>query len=277
MKYNESNFNGYDNLKLYYRSWLPSCEPKMVLLVVHGLAEHSGRYASFASHFTDRGFAVFSFDQRGHGKSEGFPGYVNRFSDYLNDLELFYNVFNDEYKNAKTYLVGHSVGGLIATAYAHKHQDSFSGLILSGATIKPGSSLSPAKITIARMLSFLLPKLGVDTIDTTAVSRDQKVVNTYANDPLVYHGKISARLGAELIGAMQRLTEQVSEIKLPALIMHGTCDHLSDPEGSRLLYDKIGSDDKTLKEYDGFFHEIFNEPEQLQVYRDVEDWLKIRL
>lgn len=277
MKYNEGYFNGRNNLKLYYQSWLPSYEPRAVLLIIHGLAEHSGRYSSLASHFSDKGFAVYSFDQRGHGKSEGLPGYVNRFSEYLDDLEIFFNLISNKHKDIKTFLLGHSVGGLIATVYAYYHQDSFSGLILSGATVKPGSSLSPAKIIMARILSLVLPKLGVDVIDASAVSQDQEVVNTYINDPLVYHGKISARLGAELIGAMQKLNKQMPQIKLPALIMHGTADRLSDPEGSRLLYQRLGSKDKTLKEYGDFFHEIFNEPGRLQVFKDMENWLKARL
>jgi len=277
MKYNEGYFNGYNNLKLYYQSWLPSDKPRVVLLIVHGLAEHSGRYSSLASHFTDRGFAVHSFDQRGHGKSEGLPGYVNRFSEYLADLEIFSNLITNKYKDSNTFLFGHSVGGLIAAAYAYDHQDSFSGLIFSGATIKPGSSLSSVKILMARILSLILPRIGVDTIDATSVSRDQNVVNAYINDPLVYHGKISARLGAELIGAMQKLNKQLPQIELPTLIMHGTSDRLSYPEGSRLLHSQIGSNDKTLKEYDNFFHEILNEPGRFQVLNDMESWLKTHL
>ncbi len=277
MEYHQGNFKGRDNLSLYYRSWLPSTKPRAVLLIVHGLAEHSGRYSNLASHFAEEGFAVYSFDLRGHGKSDGSPGYVNRFSEYLDDLEMFSNLISNKHNNARTFLIGHSVGGLIAAYFVHNHQDSFGGLILSGATVKPGSSLSPVKITMARMLSLAFPRLGVDVIDATAVSQDQEVVDAYISDPLVYRDKISARLGAELINAMQRLTEQLSDIKLPALIMHGTADRLSDPEGSRLLYHQIGSDDKTLKEYDNFFHEIFNEPGRLQVFSDMESCLKAHL
>jgi len=277
MNYKEGYFSGYDNLKLYYRSWLPAREPLAVLLIVHGLAEHSARYRVLANHFTDKGFAVYSFDQRGHGKSEGFPGYVNRFREYLHDLMVFSSFVREKHKGSRCFLLGHSVGGLIAASFIPEHQNCFSGLILSGATVKPGSSLSPVKIAAARLLSLVLPKLGVDKIDATAVSCNQEVVNAYINDPLVYHGKISARLGSELLGAMRQLGEQMPRIELPTLIMHGTSDRLSDPEGSRLLYERTGSSDKALKEYDGFYHEIFNEPGHLRVFKDMEDWLKARL
>jgi len=129
------------------------------------------------------------------------------------------------------------------------------------------------KIMMANLLSFILPKVGVDRIDASTISRDKAVVNAYRNDPLVYRGRISARVGAELIRAMQSLTHQMPQIKLPVLIMHGTEDRLSDPEGSRILYQRVSSADKTIKLYNGFCHEIYNEPECEQVFITVEEWL----
>ncbi|MFC1874519.1 serine aminopeptidase domain-containing protein, partial [Chloroflexota bacterium] len=136
---------------------------------------------------------------------------------------------------------------------------------------------APVKIMLARFLSIAAPRMGVDVIDASAVSRDQAVVNDYINDQLVYHGKIRARLGAELIKAMQVLQKQMTEIHLPVLIMSGTDDRLSDPEGSRLLYEGISSRDKTLKFYDGFYHEIFNEPGRDRVFSDMDNWLAAHL
>ena len=133
--------------------------------------------------------------------------------------------------------------------------------------------MSPGLIIIARALSLLLPKMGLDVIDASAISRDQAVVAAYVNDPLVYRGKIRARLGAELIKAIQTLPHQMSQLHLPTLIMHGTADRLSDPKGSEILYQRVSSRDKTLKLYDGFYHEIFNEPERQQVFADMESWL----
>ena len=277
MKHVEGKFEGYRNLNLYYQCWLPSNEPKAVLLVAHGLAEHSGRYINIVNHFVPKGYAVYGLDQRGHGKSQGQRGYVERFSHFVSDLKTFSGIIRSKHHNAKIFIVGHSVGGTIATAYAVHYQDEFDGLILSGATLKVGASVSPGLIIIARVLSLLLPKMGLDVIDASAISRDKTVVDAYVDDPLVYRGKIRARLGAEIIKAIQILLPQMSKIYLPILIMHGTADRLSNPRGSEMLYDRVSSRDKTLKLYDGFYHEIFNESGREQVFADMEAWLVARM
>jgi len=277
MKYIEGKFEGCNNLSLYYQSWLPASEPRAVLLVVHGLAEHSGRYLNLVDHFVPRGYAVYGLDQRGHGKSPGLRGYVERFSYFVDDLKTFLGVVRSKHRDTRIFIVGHSVGGTIATACAVHHQDDFDGLILSGATLKAGASVSSGLIMVARILSLLLPKMGLDVIDASAISRDKAVVDAYVADPLVYRGKIRARLGAELLKAMQILPGQMPKIDLPILIMHGTADRLSNPEGSEILYDRVSSGDKTLKLYDGFYHEIFNEPGREQVFADMEAWLDIHL
>lgn len=273
MRHIDDEFPGYQNLNLYYQCWLPSNKPRAILLVVHGLAEHSGRYLNLVNHFVPRSYAVYSFDYRGHGKSPGLPGYVDRFSDYINDLQAFGDMVRKNHHDSRLFLVGHSIGGTIAITYATQHQDELDGLVVSGATLQVGASVSPVMIMAARVLSCLLPKAGLDIIDATAISRDQNVVAAYTNDPLVYRGKIRARLGAEIIKAIQKLPLQMAQINLPILIMHGSADRLSDPSGSQILYQKVSSGDKTLKLYDGCYHEIFNEPERQQVFADMEAWL----
>ncbi len=273
MRHIDDEFPGYQNLNLYYQCWLPSNKPRAILLVVHGLAEHSGRYLNLVNHFVPRSYAVYSFDYRGHGKSPGLPGYVDRFSDYINDLQAFGDMVRKNHHDSRLFLVGHSIGGTIAITYATQHQDELDGLVVSGATLQVGASVSPVMIMAARVLSCLLPKAGLDIIDATAISRDQNVVAAYTNDPLVYRGKIRARLGAEIIKAIQKLPLQMARINLPILIMHGSADRLSDPSGSQILYQRVSSGDKTLKLYDGCYHEIFNEPERQQVFADMEAWL----
>ncbi len=247
------------------------------MLLVHGLAEHSGRYHNLASYFVPRGYAICGFDYQGHGQSEGCRGYVDKYSGYLNDLKLFENIVRNIYPDKQLYILGHSVGGNIATNFVINHPHDFDGLIISAGTIKPGSSLSRIKIAMANVLSLILPKMGVDTIDASAISRDRQVVDAYNNDPLVYRGKISARLGVELLKSMRDLKNGMPQIKLPILIMQGTDDRLSDPEGSLILYERIRSEDKTLKLYEGFYHEILNEPEHEKVFADMEEWLATRI
>jgi alpha-beta hydrolase superfamily lysophospholipase len=275
MKHIEDGFRGQGGLNLYYQCWLPAGEPLAVLVLVHGLAEHSGRYGNVVDYFVPRGYAVCSLDHRGHGKSQGLPGYVERFSHYVSDLIAFLDIARHLFPRARIIAVGHSVGGTIATAGATRAQENLDGLILSGAFVKPGASLSPAKIMAAQLLSMLLPKMGVDTIDATAISQDEAVVQAYLNDPMVYHGKVSARLGAEIITAMWRLPGEIAVLRLPVLIMHGSEDRLSRPEGSRLLYERFGSKHKTLKLYRGYHHELFNEPGRRQVFEDMEHWLGV--
>jgi alpha-beta hydrolase superfamily lysophospholipase len=273
MKHTEAEFTGCEGNSLYYQNWLPDGKPKAVLIIVHGLAEHSGRYKNVIDYFVPRGYAAYAFDYRGHGKSKGKRGYMERFSYYLDDLALFLDLVRSKHPENIVFIIGHSAGSTIAATFAINHQDKFNGLILSGTTIKPGISLSRAKITMANLLSFVLPKVGVERIDVSTISRDKAVVDAYISDPLVYKGKIRARSGAELIRAMQTLEYQAPQIKLPVLIMHGTADRLSDPEGSRILYQRVSSVDKKLKLYNGFYHEIFNEPECEQVFIDMEEWL----
>ena len=241
MEHTEGRFSGCKGLTLYYQCWLPETEAKSVVLVVHGWAEHSGRYTNLVNHFMPKGYAVYAHDHRGHGRSEGRRGYVERFSDYLDDLKTFFNLVKSEHGDKKIFIVGHSMGATIAVAYAvaAPHQQDLAGLIVSGAGIRPGSSISPALIPLARILSILLPKMGVTVLDASTICQDQAVVDAYVNDPLVYRGKITCRFGAEMLATLRRLPSEMPRIKLPILIMHGTADRLCDPEGSRILYEVI--------------------------------------
>jgi acylglycerol lipase len=278
MQHQEGNFKGQKELNLYYQSWLPDGKPKAVLLIVHGLAEHSGRYGNLVDYFLPKGYALYSLDHQGHGKSEGLRGYVSSFSDYVIDLKTFFDLVRRENKHAKIFLIGHSMGGLIATTYAIKHQNELAGLVLSSPTLKVGSSVSRRDMIMARVCSALFPKLPIAGLDSNAISKDKKVVQAYVNDPLVYTGKIRARLACEIINAMNTgLQAQMPKIELPILIMQGSKDSLSNPEGSALLFKLVASKEKTLNPFEGLYHELFNEPERTQVMEYMENWLKERI
>ena len=276
MKHIEGRFRGYKGLSIYHQSWLPDTEPKAVLLVVHGWAEHSGRYGNLVNYIVPRGYGVCALDLRGHGKSEGMRGYIDRFTDYLPDVKTFFDIVKSEHPNHKVFLFGHSMGGTVATTYTIRYQEGLAGLLLSGASLMVGPSLSSPLVPLARVLSVFLPKLGVTVLDASTISRDKAVVDAYVSDPLVYRGKITCRFGAEMLKTLSRLPSEMSQISIPLLIMQGTDDKLSDPGGSRLLYERAVSKDKTLKLYDGFYHEILNEPGRAQVLADMEAWLAAR-
>jgi acylglycerol lipase len=277
MKYLDGQFRVSGDLKLYYQCWLPADEPKAILLVVHGLADHSGRYGNLVNFFVPRGYAIYGFDQRGHGKSDGLKGYVDQFSCFMDDLDIFLKLLRSRHHGVKTYLVGHSMGGTVATAYALLHQDEFDGFILSGALLSTPNDVAAGIVFTARILSLILPKAGLYIIDAEGISHDKSVVKAYVDDPLVYRGKIRARLGVELLKAMATVNRRIPEIHLPILVMHGTADRLSSPKSSEMLYQKAGSTDKMLKVYEGYYHEIFNEPGREQVLADLESWLRAHI
>jgi alpha-beta hydrolase superfamily lysophospholipase len=169
------------------------------------------------------------------------------------------------------------MGSTIAIAYAIEHQSELNGLIVSGTTLKAGASINRVTILMAKILSILAPKMGVSALDANLISRDKAVVDAYVHDPLNYTGKLRARWGTELLKTMIRLQSKISELSLPILIMQGSADRISDPSSSTMLFDGVKSKDKTLKLYEGFYHEIFNDPERQQVFLDMEAWLKLHI
>ncbi len=171
------------------------------------------------------------------------------------------------------FLMGHSMGGLIACVYLLDHQAEFRGAVISAPAIKVGAAVSGATIVMGKVLSAIAPKMGVLALDPTGISRDPAVVDAYVSDPLVYHGKTPARLAAEMLKAMQRVTAEIGTLTVPFIAVQGSEDRLVDPGGAQMLFDRASSKDKTLKVYEGFFHEVFNEPERATVLADVAAWL----
>lgn len=263
--------------KLYWQKWLPDGNPKALILLVHGYAEHSGRYQHFAEHCVGKGYAVYAVDHWGHGKSDGTPGFVPEFSVFHEGVDQLLARAGQEFPDSPVVLVGHSMGGLISATYLVSDQSKFAACVLSGPAIKAAEEPSAFLKVISGVLSRFLPRLGVVELDPNGVSRDPKVVADYLADPLVYNGKMGARLAAELLSNMTKIQENAWQIGLPILLLHGEKDSLAAAEGSKFLDAHIASSDKMLKIYPELFHEIFNEPEKDQVLNDMTDWLDTRL
>lgn len=254
-------FRGLNDFLLHYQCWTPPAGPHAILLVAHGFAEHSGRYGNLVDYFVPRGWAVCVPDHRGHGRSDGARAQVDSFSDYVDDFKTFLDIMLKQYPGKKVFLVGHSMGSAIAVLFASRFQDHLAGLVTSGGGMSRPDEPPPPPAPSGRPL------------DTEFLSRDPEVIKAYVNDPLVYRGPIPVNSG--ISGMRSAVSAAAPQVKLPALIMAGNA--VADGPRSRVLFDFLASEDKTLKLYDGLRHEIFNEPEHPQVLADLSAWLDSHL
>jgi alpha-beta hydrolase superfamily lysophospholipase len=268
----EGTFPGAAGGSVFWQAWTPDAV-KAVVVLSHGLAEHSGRYAHVAARLNDAGYVLYALDHRGHGRSDGTAGNIEGMAVVRADLDTLLTRARGEHPGLPVFLLGHSFGGLAALDYVVDRGGSgLTGLVLSGAFVDPEAG-NAVQRRLAGVLSRLAPNLGVVPLDPSTVSKDPAEVEKYVTDPLNYHGKVRARSGAEMIAASRRVAAGVRAVTLPALVMHGAADRLAPPEGSRLVAERLGSNDKTLTLYDGLRHEIFNEPERDAVLADVVTWL----
>jgi len=267
-----SSLSTDDGLHLFTRSW-PSSSPRAVVALVHGYAEHSGRYDHVARSFTGHGATVHAYDQRGHGHSDGRRAYVASFERYLDDLDRFLDHVRAQTPDVPLFLFGHSMGGLVVLKYVLDRNPSPRGLLLSAPAIQINPDLAPLVRRIAQFIGRWFPTLPTTRSPQGAISRDPDIVAEAQNDPLNYHGRVLARTGAEMLRAGRDVQTNLSALDDPFLVIHGTADRLASPSWSQRLYEQAVSDDKTIHLYEGLYHETFNEPEQDEVLHDLGTWL----
>lgn len=252
--------------RLYYRHWDSPGSPVAQVVVSHGFAEHCGRYEHVAAALNTAGMSVWALDHRGHGRSEGDRADIGSVASAVADLDLFVDVVRRSAPEGPLYLVGHSMGGLIAAAYAEEHQDRLAGLILSGALLH----VAPEVAALADLPE--IPDLGL----ADAVSSDPAVVQAYKDDPLVYLGP-PPRNFIESFAQVEGVRDRLEELTLPLLAMHGSADLLVSPQALRDLVASVSSDDLTAILWPGLWHEIFNEPRQADVISTMTAWIRARL
>jgi alpha-beta hydrolase superfamily lysophospholipase len=276
MIHNEGTFSGYGGLELYYQCWLPEGVSKAILAIVHGHGERSGRYGNVVDWLVPRGYAVYAFDLRGHGRSSGPRGHIERWDVLREDLAAFLALVRAQEPGQALFLVGHSLGGLIALEYVLHHPEGLAGVVASGPLLtEPG--ISPLLITLSKVLSSVLPRLALKSgLDTTALSRDPAVVAAYVSDPLV-HSFGTARLGVELVKAVEWTQAHAADLALPCLIVHGAADRICPPEGSRIFYENVAVADKERQVYEGYYHEVYNDVGKERVLAAVEAWIERHL
>ncbi|HYD04090.1 MAG TPA: alpha/beta hydrolase [Reyranella sp.] len=263
---------GRGGVALAARAWLPAGAARDVIVIAHGYAEHSGRYANVVDRLVPLGYAVYALDHRGHGRSGGHRGMIGRMAWVVEDLHGLVAQARNENGGRRVKLLGHSMGGAVATGYAQRYPEDLSGLILSGPAI--GGMPSGFQRALLRALSAVAPKLGTVELPAEAICRDPAVVTAYRHDPLVTIGKVPARTVGEMASAANAYLAQAPAMTVPVLIQHGSQDLLIPPEGNRAIYAAIGSEDKTIETYEGLYHEIYNEPERESVLDDLVAWLE---
>ena len=264
-----------DGLEVFTRSWTPDFDARAFVVVVHGVHEHSGRHAGLASELMRHGVAVRALDLRGHGHSPGERGQVEAFGDYLLDLEPVVQSALEDAAGRPVFLMGHSMGGLVvATRTVEVGTEGLAGIVLSSPAL---SVDSPAVLRrLAPWVARRFPSLPVTRVDLSRLSRDPTVARTFREDPLTLTQGIRARLGHEILRAIEAVRERPDAFDVPLLVFHGTADVVTNPDGSRWLAEHAATDDVTLRLYDGFYHETMHDLERDRVLEDVAGWLTSR-
>lgn len=266
-----------DGLTLLRRQWLPAGTASGVVVMIHGFTEHSGRYAELAGELNLAGLAMETLDLRGHGRSDGRRAWIVEFDDFLSDLDQYHGLLRSEWAKVPLFLLGHSMGGLVAARWASLRPEAVEGVILSAPALAPGKAVFPWLRQLAPLVGFFFPRLRLAAMGSSRLSRDPAVVQAFRDDPLVVHDRFPLRSGTEMLRAMRQVFRNSRRLTSPLLVLHGTGDVVTAPEGSQALLALAGSTDKTIKLYEGLYHDLFHEPERRQVTADLIDWLKARI
>jgi alpha-beta hydrolase superfamily lysophospholipase len=269
----------YDGTKIFYRHF-PADSERARVVIAHGLGEHSGRYGNVVERMLLKGISAYVPDHRGHGQSEGKRGHVLNFAQYLSDLRLSVELAGENRpEGMKLFLLGHSMGGLIVLNFAQQYPDLIDGVVASSPALGMAIEVAGVKKALASLMSHIWPEMSMgNELAATKISHDQKVVSAYKSDPLV-HDRVSVRFFSEILAAMETAHANASHLKVPTLLQVAGSDKLVNALSSTQFFEKLEFEDKTLYVYEGRYHEIYNEVEDLRkaVFNDLENWLEKQL
>jgi len=272
----EETLASADRTEIFLRHW-PVDNPRAVLVICHGLGEHGGRYQSVADFLNAAGYAVFAHDHFGHGRSAGKRGHVASFARYVDDTYLVVCRAGELYPEKKIFMMGHSLGGLIALSYALRHPDTLHGVIASGSALRVVVPVPAWKAALGRILSRILPTLTMSNeLDPEAISSIPEEVRAYIEDPLV-HDKVSTRFYVEFTAEMERVLLAAGALRMPLLAYHGGADTLTSPAGTKEFYERAASPDKTFRLFEGQRHEVHNDTAAAAMREMLKDWLDARV
>lgn len=262
-------------VEIFVRSWEPDGKARAAIAICHGVKSHSGYYFWAAAQFVEQGFAVYALDLHGRGKSDGERFYTESIEHYLEDVNTLVDLAKSRQPGLPAFLLGHSAGGVISSVYALDHPKKLAGLICESFAFKvyaPDFVLS-----LMKGLSHVTPHLHVLNLKSEDFSRDPKAVDMMKTDPLIANEVQPVSTVAAFARADERLEREFGQMTLPVLILHGTADKVTKPEGSQQFYASAGSRDKTLKLYDGHAHDLLNDLDRDRVMDDIVEWLDERL
>ena len=271
----EEKFEGTGGLQIFFRSWRPDSKARGVVVIVHGFNSHSGHYLWVAEQLVANGLAVYALDLRGRGRSEGERFFVEHFGEYMNDVEGLLAIAKTREPGLPVFILGHSAGGVISSVFTLEHQAELAGLICESFAFQvPGPEFA---LQVLKGISHFAPHAHVLKLPNKEFSRDPAVVAAMNADPLIENEVQPTLTVAEMVRADERLKREFPLITLPVLIMHGTADKVTRPEGSQTFFDNAGSTDKTLKLYDGHAHDLLNDLDKETVMADINAWIAARL
>jgi alpha-beta hydrolase superfamily lysophospholipase len=277
--HNESKFQGVGGLELYYQSWQPEGTARAILVIVHGLGSHSGRYKNIVEHLLPKQYAVYGLDWRGHGRSAGQKGYINAWTELRADLHTFLELIQQQQPGCPIFLMGHSLGGVIVLDYVLHHPEDASKLqgVITLAPSIGEVGISLIRVLLGKLLSKLWPRFTMSTgIDLAAGSRDEQMLKEYAEDQL-RHTCGTARLATEFFATRRWIHTHAANWQVPLLILHGGADRVAVPAGSEAFYQQVTYPDKLRIEYPGAYHELHCDINYQEVLTDLENWLEKHL
>jgi len=261
-----------DKLQFYFQGWEPEVSVRAVVCLVHGLGEHTGRYAHVAAALNNAGYAVLGCDLRGHGKSEGLRGHTPSYDALLDDIGRLLDETAQRYPGKSQFIYGHSLGGNLVLNYALRRKPPLAGVVSTSPAIRVGKPLPATQLTLAKVMNKLQPTMQMPNgLALDNLARDPEVIRAYKSDPLV-HNKISVRLAVEMLQAGEWALAHAAEFPLPLLLVHGTADELTSAAATQKFAGKVRGD-CTLKLWDGFYHETHNEPEKAEVLGFMVAWI----
>ena len=267
----EESFANAKGLKIFLRSFRRAQTPRAVVAIVHGFNAHSGQYLWVAEQLVQSGLAVYALDLQGRGKSEGERFYVEKFADYVDDVKRMVTIIQSREPGLPMFVLGHSAGGVVACMYTLENQADVRGLVCESFAFRvPAPDFA---IAVLKGLSHLAPHAHVLKLNNADFSRDPKAVAAMNADPLIAGESQATLTVAEMARADDMLEKSFPKMTLPVLILHGTADKATKPSGSQFFYDTVGASDKTLKLYEGHFHDLLNDVDKETVLADIQTWI----